>query len=60
VWGRIVSRLLNAFKACPETRWCIRCNERVPCQLGYDHDAPYHLHLPDPWARNGHDLKWRA
>ena len=58
VWQQVLSRLRNTLRSCPETRWCYRCGERVGCQLGYLHRAAYHLHLPDPFNRNGHELKW--
>lgn len=58
MWKFVLSRVRNALRPCPETRWCYRCAERVTCQLGYQHRVSYHLHLPDPFNRNGHELKW--
>ena len=58
VWQQLLSRLRNAFRNCPETRWCYHCGERVPCQLGYGHRAGFHLHVPDPFNPHGHELKW--
>ena len=50
-------RFLDLFRACEETRWCLKCNRRVPCQYGRNHKGRQHGHYSDAFGR-GHQLEW--